>query len=64
MNTQGIDPIGYFNQVSRKLNELNTREEIEPVLDELEYLFEVIDPEFQDGPCRIIEILRDRLARL
>ncbi|MGA7179740.1 MAG: hypothetical protein WBX11_09170 [Thiobacillaceae bacterium] len=60
----GIDPLAYFNQVAMKMDQFRTREEIQTVLDELEYLFEVIDPELQDGPYRIIEILRDKLARL
>jgi len=40
----GINPYTYMQEVSLRLPELNTRREIEPVLDKLEYLFEVIPP--------------------
>jgi len=58
----GIDPYAYMQQVAVRMHELNTREEIEPVLDELEYLFEVIPPEMQDNAERLIGMLREKLA--
>ena len=36
----GIDPYAYMQQVAMKMDEISGREEIETVLDELEYLFE------------------------
>ena len=57
----GVDPYGYMREVAGRLDTLNTRSEIEPVLDELEYLFEVIPPEMQDGAEKLIVLLRDRL---
>ena len=58
----GIDPYGYMQQIAVRMPELNTRDEIEPVLDELEYLFEVIPPELQDNAEQLIGMLRDKLA--
>ncbi len=41
----GVDPYAYMQEVVLKLNDLKQRNEIEAVLDEIEYLFEVIPPE-------------------
>jgi hypothetical protein len=58
----GIDPYAYLNQVSIKMDTLTQRDQIETVLDEVEYLFEVIPPELQNLVEPIIEELRKRLA--
>ena len=58
----GIDPYAYMQQVAVKMDELTEREEIETVLDELEYLFEVIPPEMQDNAEKLISMLREKLA--
>jgi hypothetical protein len=58
----GIDPYAYMQQVAIKMNELTARDEIETVLDELEYLFEVISPEMQDNAEKLISLLREKLA--
>jgi len=57
----GVDPYAYMQQVSMKLDEINSRSEIETVLDELEYLFEVIPPDMQDIAEKLIAILREKL---
>jgi hypothetical protein len=57
----GIDPYSYMQQVARQLPELTGRRQIEEVLDELEYLFEVIPPEMQDPAEQLIQILREKL---
>ena len=57
----GIDPYAYMQQVSMRMNELTGRSEIETVLDELEYLFEVIPPEMQDNAEKLIAMLREKL---
>jgi hypothetical protein len=57
----GIDPYAYLQQVAMRMHELNSRTEIETVLDEVEYLFEVIPPEMQDNAEKLIEQLRIRL---
>ncbi|MCW8851915.1 MAG: hypothetical protein OQK44_04560 [Gammaproteobacteria bacterium] len=58
----GIDPYAYMQQVAIKMDELTARDEIETVLDELEYLFEVIPPEMQDNAEKLISLLRKKLA--
>ena len=58
----GIDPYAYMQQVAIKMDELTGRDEIETVLDELEYLFEVIPPEMQDNAEKLIGLLRKKLA--
>jgi hypothetical protein len=58
----GIDPYAYMQQVAIKMDELTARSEIETVLDELEYLFEVIPPEMQDNAEKLISMLRKKLA--
>lgn len=58
----GIDPYAYMQQVAVKMDELTGRDEVETVLDELEYLFEVIPPEMQDNAEKLIGMLRDKLA--
>jgi hypothetical protein len=61
MNAPGIDPYGYLVEVSRTMDTLTQRDQIETVLDEVEYLFEVIPPELQDLAEPIIEALRQKL---
>ncbi len=58
----GIDPYAYMQQVAIKMDELTARQEIETVLDEMEYLFEVIPPEMQDNAEKLISMLREKLA--
>ena len=57
----GVDPYAYMQQVAMRMNEITSRDEIETVLDELEYLFEVIPPDLQDNAEKLIEMLRDKL---
>ncbi len=59
-----MNPYAYLQQVAGELDHLTERHRIEPVLDELEYLFEVLDPELQDPASRLIESLRSRVERL
>ncbi|MES9971879.1 MAG: hypothetical protein ABW092_17730 [Candidatus Thiodiazotropha sp.] len=58
----GVDPFGYLQQLSLRLDSLTDPGEIEKVLDEVEYLFEVIPPEMQDLAEPIIQILRNKLS--
>lgn len=44
------------------MDEMQNRDQIESVLDEVKYLFEVIPPELQDLAEPIIQALRKRLA--
>ena len=58
----GVDPYAFLNQVSVNMDTYTTREQIETVLDKVEYLFEVIPPDLQDLADPIIEALRRRLS--
>ena len=58
----GIDPYAYLRQVSTRMDELVEPAQIEEVLDELEYLFEVIPPEMQEPAEQLISLLRGKLA--
>ena len=62
LRMSGIDPYEYMQQVSMRMHEFERRGEIETVLDELEYLFEVIPPEMQDNAEILITLLREKLA--
>ncbi len=62
MHTPGVDPYRYLADVSRTMDSLTQRDKIETVLDEVEYLFEVIPPELQDQAEQIIEALRRKLS--
>ncbi len=61
---QTTNPYKYLEQVSELFDSLNTREEINQVLDELEFLFDLIDPEFQDQVSDLISRLTKRLQEL
>lgn len=58
----GVDPYAYMHQIAVRMNELTSRSEIETVLDEIEYLFEVIPPEMQENAETLISQLREKLA--
>lgn len=58
----GVDPYAYLHRVAMKMDALTQRDQIETVLDEVEYLFEVIPPELQDLAEPIIAELRKRLS--
>ena len=62
MYTPGIYPYNYFAKVSRVMDTLTQRSQIKAVLNEVEYLFEVIPPELQDLVEPIIEDLRKKLT--
>jgi len=58
----GIDPYAYMHNISLNMNDLVSKKEIETVLDEIEYLFEVIPPDMQDNAEILIELLRKKLT--
>jgi len=57
----GVDPYAYMQQIAMRMNEITSRREIETVLDELEYLFEVIPPDMQDNAETLIAMMRKKL---
>ena len=61
---QRTNPYRYLEQVSELFDTLNTREQINQVIDELEFLFDLIDPEFQDQVSDLISRLTKRLQEI
>ncbi len=61
---QTTNPYRYLEQVSELFDTLNTREQINQVIDELEFLFDLIDPEFQDQVSDLISRLTKRLQEI
>ena len=57
----GVTPYAYLQQVAGRLTQLTDRSEIETLLDEVEYLYEVLDPELQDSAEQLIAQLHSRL---
>lgn len=62
--SNGIDPYAYMQQVAGILDRLDDRARINTILDELEYLYEVLDPELQPLADDLIERLRRRLDQV
>ena len=59
-----LDPYASLQAISLRMRNLHRREDIESALDELEYVFEVITPELQDNAEQLINMLREKLARV
>jgi len=57
----GVNPYVYLQQVASRLMQLNDRSEIETLMDEVEYLYEVLDPELQEPAEQLLAQLRARL---
>lgn len=57
----GINPFAYLQQVAGRLPTLSDRSEIETLLDEVEYLYDTLEPELQEPAVQLIEQLRLRL---
>lgn len=58
-----MNPVAYLQRVAGQLDKLTERDQIEPVLDELEYLYEILDPELQPPADQLIDTLRERLEQ-
>ena len=56
-----VHPDRYINEIARRMPELTGRDEIEEVLDRLEYVYEVVPPEMQENVETLIRMLRDKL---
>jgi len=63
MIPQGIDSIAWMQQLAGRIDQLETRAEIEAALDDVEYLMDALDPELQDPAYQLVEALRRRLER-
>jgi hypothetical protein len=62
--SQGVDPYAYMQQVAGVLDGLDDRARLDTILDELEYLYEVLDPELQPLADSLIEKVRRRLEQV
>jgi len=60
----GLDPFQYMQQVARKLPEVTDPGELADLLDEVEYLFEIIPVEMQEPAEQLIRQIRDKLQAL
>lgn len=58
---QGVNPHAYMQLVAEQIDSMSSRADIETALTELEYLFDVTDPEIQDHASDLIDRLRSRL---
>lgn len=59
-----MEPYRYLQQAAAQMNTLDTREAVNRVLDELEFLYEALDPEMQDIAAELISQLHERLKSL
>ena len=58
LNPQGIDSLAWMQQLAGRMDQLNSRAEIESALDDIEYLMEALDPELQESAYQLIEMRR------
>lgn len=64
MSGRGVDPYAFMQQAAGRLDRISDPRELERLLDDLEYLFEVLDPELQDLAEQLMERIRARQAAL
>lgn len=57
-----VDPDRYLRQIAEHMTRPLERDEMEVPFDELEYLYDVIDPVLQDGAGAMIKQLRVKLG--
>ena len=60
----GVNPYAYLQQVSVELSSITRADQLKTVLDELEFLYEVISPELQDQADAVMDQVRKKLALL
>lgn len=60
----GIDPYAVMQRVGRRLQESQDPVELDRLLDDIEYLYEALDPELQGLAEQVMERLRERIAKL
>ena len=59
-----MEPYKYLQQAAVQMPTLDTREDVNRVLDELEFLYEALVPEMQDIATELIAQLHERLKNL
>lgn len=60
----GIDPYAVMQRAGRRLQESQDPAELDRLLDDIEYLYEVLDPELQGLAEEVMDRLRERIAKL
>jgi len=58
---EGINPYAYMELVAGQLAFMDNKADVETALEELEYLYEIMDPELQDLASDLMSKLRDTL---
>lgn len=56
-----MQPEKYLQQVAHELKRINTSSELNKILDEVEFLYEVLEPEFQDLTTNLMEQIDTKL---
>lgn len=59
-----MDPYRYLQRIDEEFDRLQDPQRIEQVLDELEFLYEALDPQLHDLAGDLIERLTQRLRDL
>ena len=60
----GIDPYALMQHASGRIKASQDPAELDRLLDDLEYLWEAMDPELQDLAEQVMTGLRERIAAL
>lgn len=59
-----MEPVNFLEEAAKNVDELDSREEINRVIDELGFIYEALDPEFQNLASDLISRLGGRLKEL
>jgi hypothetical protein len=60
----GIDPYAVMQHAAGRIKESQDPAELDRLLDDIEYLYEVLDPELQGLAEQVMDGLRVRIAQL
>ncbi len=58
MSQTDMEPYRYLETVSHSSHSLQTKEEITKVLEEVEFLYEALDPKLQSPADQLISVLK------
>lgn len=64
MDSASVDPHQYLQQIAIRLRAMGEadRAQLETVLDELEYLYDILDPSMQEGAETLMAQVRRKLG--
>ncbi len=57
-----VDPDLYLRQIAVRMQSVQERKEMETLLDELEYLYDIVDPVHHEGAETLMKQLRQQLG--